>query len=207
MEGYLLRMLRRFFFLSLVPGAALLFLSCDLMEPAWSVSSGNYSYTRGRYQQATILYMDSLDYGKYHPWIYYNLGNVYTALGEGDAALAMWEKVEDSNQEELLFRLNYNRGHLYYQRGEYTLAFENFRQALKHKPASRAAKINLELALGKVQAAGGAATSSKILGEEAGQDAADRGNHKRILEYVRRKEGQPWQEPKNPQDSPGVRDW
>ncbi len=206
--------MERYFLIAVLLGGAWLLTACGAAEPAWSVARGNYSFVRGRYQQATIQYLEGLKEEVHESWIHYNLGNVYNALGEGEAAYEVWSRAEQAKDNQLLFRLYYNRGHLAYQRGEYRRAYDNFREAVRRDPSSREAKINLELSLGKLEAGGsagtaqggaGAAGSAGLSPEGTGDDSLS--NHERILEYVKKKEGRPWKpgQPEKSKDS--VQDW
>lgn len=153
-----------------------------------SVLAGNYNYQVGEFQQATINYVNGLDSGKYSEWIYYNMGNVYFSLGESGAALDVWTKVDSVEDRGLRYRLNFNKGVLFYQMGRYEEAYELFKTALKAEPSSIDAKINLELTLGKL-----AAPQSDSGGASGGSvEAVNPAETVRMLEYIRRKEGELW---------------
>ena len=158
------------------------------MEPGLSVLVGNYSYQIGEFQQATINYVKGLESRKYKEWIYYNMGNVYFSLGEGGAALDVWANVETASDSELRHRLNFNKGVLYYQLGKYNEAYNMFKEALKADPSSLDAKINLELTLGKLAA--------PAIGNGGGNsnqsDSVNPAETERMLEYIKRKEGELW---------------
>ena len=68
--------------------------SCKVLEPGFSVLRGNYFYQQGRYQDALLFYLKGEDTGKYSGRIAYNVGNVYYALGEGQAALQIWAEID-----------------------------------------------------------------------------------------------------------------
>lgn len=136
---------------------ALFFLSgCEVISDYFLVISGNYSYERGFYQRANYSYLKVLDNEKYQNYVAYNLGNVYHDLGAMDSALEQWSKVDSSADQELRFRVAFNRGVLYYGSGEYKLAFGEFRKAIQIKPVQNkkrnlvAARQNLELCLQKL---------------------------------------------------------
>ncbi|MBI9099830.1 MAG: tetratricopeptide repeat protein [Spirochaetaceae bacterium] len=168
--------------------AVLSFASCKAMEPGLSVLVGNYSYQIGEFQQATVHYVKGLESQRFKEWIYYNMGNVYFSLGEGGAALDVWDNVDSAVEPDLRHKLNFNKGVLYYQLGKYSEAYQMFKEALKADPSSLDAKINLELTLGKL------AAPAVDRGAESSNDG-DRVNPvetERILEYIRRKEGELW---------------
>lgn len=165
-----------------------LFTSCGGLEPGMSVLTGNYKYQVGEFQEATINYVKGLESGKYTQWIHYNMGNVYFSLGEGGAALDVWTKVDSVEDRDLRHRLNFNKGVLFYQMGRYEEAYELFKSSLKADPSSIDAKINLELTLGKL-----AAPPVENSGAGGGSaEAINPAETQRMLEYIRRKEGELW---------------
>ncbi len=166
---------------------------------------GNYAHQQGRYQDATVNYLRALEQGIFTEGFSYNLGNVYHALGEPDAALAMWERAASAEDPEIRFRFRFNRGNLYYELGRYRDAYNEFRKALEIDSTSVEAKINLELSLLKIQAYG---VSAESVPEERPQaDRQESRETERMLEYVRRKEGQRWSASQPQADSADVEDW
>ena len=169
--------------------AAAMVSSCGIAEPHVSVLRGNYSFGQGRFQTATVSYLHALERDQYREWISFNLGNVYHSLGESESALGMWQMAREADSEALLFGVHYNTGLLFYEAGRYREAYEEFVAALRLSPASIAAKINLELALERVQAAEAVATPRRTEQPEQ-PEAAD--ESRRILEHIRRREEQRW---------------
>ena len=185
--------------------ALLLFLlsSCREASPSVDVLRGNFSYGRGQYQKSILHYLgaeDAAEAGR--DVVYYDLANVYFALGEGDAALRAWSVAEETTDNtDLLFRIAFNRGVLHYQRGHYDEAYRAFRQALLIRPTDLDAKINLEESLSRVRATVPTDSDTESVG--GGEGDADR---QRLLDYVRRKEADAWTSMEDPGDS-GSRDW
>jgi Ca-activated chloride channel family protein len=174
---------------ALVVAVLLLLSSCNALEPGNSVLVGNYSYQIGEFQEATIHYIKGLERQKYKEWIYYNMGNVYFSLGEGGAAIDVWEYVESTEDSGLRHRLNFNKGVLYYQLGKYNEAYNMFKESLKADPSSLDAKINLELTLGKLAAP---AVENSKESKGSGTGVINPGETERMLEYIKRKEGKVW---------------
>lgn len=165
------------------------FSSCNGLEPGLSVLKGNYNYQIGEFQRATINYVAGLERGRFTQWIYYNMGNVYFSLGESGAALDVWSNVDSAEDRDLQYRLHFNKGVLYYQLGRYEEAYGLFKEALKSDPTSIDAKINLELTLGKLAAPASQIGSSDRENSKTLENPAET---KRMLEYIRRKEGKLW---------------
>ena len=191
--------------LGLAAVAALILLSsCGRNAAYVDVIQGNYYVSRGMYQKAVISYLAAVDTEPYGPWIAYNLGNVYNALGEMNAALDMWSKAEKSDDKELLFDVAYNRGLLYYGLGKYREAYDEFKHALEIDSSAIDAKINLEHALKKLTLSGGAPMQRKSRSSDGAKQPEDL---ERILDYVQNKEGRRWFTSDNAESTPATRDW
>lgn len=187
---------------------ALVVTACGGYRPIIEVLRGNLAYSRGDYQNALVHFMVAIEDAPIDAWTRFNIGNVYYALGEHEAALEVWhdarrvvEEADDAGTSELslIHATSYNRGVLLYQQGQYAAAYDELRYALSANSRSSDAKANLELALSKLQAALAAsardatATGGVSSTPPDGQDDGGPGEQTlRILEYVRRKEAQQW---------------
>ncbi len=184
----------------LIAVVSLFLVSCSPKNVIVPVLKGNYAYQRGEYQEAIVNYLSALSSERYQEWIRYNLGNVYRALGEGEAALEMWGMAETTQNPQVLFLVHFNRGTLYFELGNYRGAYEEFKQALELDHTSIDAKVNLEMSLEKIQAGKSEAVAPVKTQEDSKQAIQD--NLQRILEYVRNKEGDHWASSReNPEDS------
>lgn len=179
------------------------FASCGTGEAYLDVVEGNYHYHQGRFAEATLEYLTALEKETYPEWISYNLGNVYHALGEAEAAFEVWSAAGETADRELRFRVLFNTGTLLYELGRYREAYEEFRKALRIDGTDIDAKINLELCLRKVQALSGSSGASER--DARAQD--ERGEAARILEYIGRKEGYRWSAERDDRIEPDPRDW
>ena len=188
----------------LCAGALVALSSCSQPSPYVRVIMGNNSFSRGDYQQANIEYIKALDAALGPEWISYNIGNVYYALGEAEAASAEWLAAADTDSEELLFRIVFNQGALEFELGRYDRAYAYFRNALELVPDSLAAKINLEYSLDKMDA--------KPREQEPRESEPETDNERsseieRILDYLRRKEEQVWKSTEEIREESGAPDW
>lgn len=201
MRGGILRVLSGF------PLILVLYLlsSCGAIEPHLSVGMGNYAYSRGDFQKANIRYLKAYESGTYQEWIAYNLGNVYAALGEYEAAVSEWEMGLASEDKDLLYHLSFNRGVLAYEQASYEEAFALFKRALILRPSSLETKINLEHTLDKLEGrnpAMGKSREVRPIEERKGEDDVDR-----MLEYIRRKEVLRWAPAEEEDEKRDSRDW
>jgi len=160
--------------------------SCRDATTSAHVLSGNMSFTRGHYQKAILQYLeaeDDMSFGK--DVVFYNLANVYYSLGEGDAALKTWSMAEENTDNvDVLFRIAFNRGVLYYNWGRFDEAYRSFRRALKLNPSDIDSKINLEDSLSRIR------TTVPQNSTEAIDEKNRSSRH--LLDYVQRKEADAW---------------
>jgi len=188
------------------------------------VLRGNLAYSRGDFQGALVHYMVAIEDEPSDAWTRFNIGNVYYALGEHDAALEVWDDarrvIEDTesaaaNELSLIYAASYNRGVLLYQQGQYAAAYDELKYALSVNDRSIDAKANLELSLRKLQAANAASANAGGAAQGTGgvtttPPGADQGPEEqtlRILEYVRRKETQQWFANREIESQDQPRDW
>lgn len=182
---------------------ALLSVSCSDSSSSVNVLAGNMSYAGGQYQKSILQYLSAYDAVKAgKDVVYYNLANVYFALGEGDAALRSWALAEDNTENtDILFRVAFNRGVLYYHWGRYDEAYRSFRRALLLKPSDIDSKINLEDSLSRIRSAvPQLASTESIAGEKSDKDS------QHLLDYVRRKEADAWSA-QSTESGESVNDW
>jgi len=183
-----------------LPLLVLLLGSCSLLEPGLSVLKGNYSYQKGDYQKALLHYLSTEVEGNHKERILFDIATVYYALGEGQPALELWEQTESTTDEDVLFAAGFNSGVVYYQSGKFNEAYFAFRKALELKPSSLETKKNLELVLERLEAdTRSPQTRAPSSEPEISEDA------RRILQYIKRKEGSRWTEKEPSSDS--AQDW
>jgi tetratricopeptide (TPR) repeat protein len=181
--------------------------SCGFQVPQVQVLQANYAFLQGDYLQSTIGYIPLLNDPTYFPFVAYNLGNVYYALGEFGPALELWRHAEDSPNLELLFRTKFNQGVLFFEQRNFDQARRAFIQALELNPSSVEAKINLELSLERldltVQSQPPRITTQRDDSAQIENDPQTL----RIFDYLRRKEGQLWTPAQLNEDSEVILDW
>lgn len=161
--------------------------SCGFKEPIFEVMDGNYRFISGDYAGATISYIKALEKEEYTEWVDYNLGNVFNALGETEPAIEKLISATRGNDRELLFRSHFNLGNTYFRLGKYEEAVFHFKTSLKAKQNDIDAKINLELAIEKMEKE--EALENEILQEIQVKTEVKAGD---LLDYTKQKETIIW---------------
>ena len=171
------------------------FLSCRGTQGKLLIMEANFLNTRGYYNEAISAYLRALRYEQAAPYAEYGLASVFFALEESDASLDRYTEAgnalelrrEDHN--ELKFRIHYNMGIIYFEKGEYGEAAAAFREALKADPSRVEAKRNLELSLLTDTWRNPPAPVSSSEGPE---NSSPDGANPIIFEYLATKEQEQW---------------
>jgi Ca-activated chloride channel family protein len=162
---------------------------------------GNFFYSREMYSDAIGAYLKALEYPNTVPYGEYGLGAVYLALDEGEAALRRFEAAETALNrvaslppEELLYRIRYNTGVVYFQQGDFSGAALSFRKALEIDGSRIEAKQNLELSLLSMSGPGSVVSAPVTEGEQRGGDT--------LFDYIHQKEQDQWKSREWAEDAP-----
>ncbi len=174
--------------------------SCRELPQAAAVLAGNFANGHGQYQKAILRYLEAEDeMSAGLDIVYYNLGNVYYSLGEPEAALHIWALAEKATDDvDVLFRIAFNRGLVYFNWGRYEEASQSFKWALRYNPADIDSKINLEDALSHVR-------SEIPRPAEKREPSTLTVSDNLLLEYIKRKEADVWTSPEA--ETSNVQDW
>ncbi len=175
---------------------------CSKLNPYVKVAQGGRAYANGDFQRANISYIEAGKAEEYEHWISYNLGTVYYALGETEAAESEWQVARGAQDEQLAYQVLFNYGVLLYERGAYTDAYEKFRNALEINPSGVEAKKNLELTMDRMEVSEGKRqqkTTSQLSEKTSGEIDL-------ILNYLKNMEGEVWQSTEALQYEPLPRD-
>ncbi len=185
---------------------ALALSGCSKAGVYLKVAAGNWAYDRGDYQEANIDYLNARRTGLYAGYLSYDLGNVYHALGEGEAAAAEWSKADRSSDPTLKEATLFNEGILAYELGHFRVSYEAFRRALETDPSDIQAKIDLELAYQKMRSEESPPRGRPEPNEAIGV-VKDKSQVNRELNFIRDREDQHWRAAANAPTPPNVPDW
>ena len=166
-----------------------IFTSCS--DGRLLLMEANFLNSRGRYNEAIALYLRALNYEDAAPYAEYGLGLTFHSLGEGMAALnrynsamKMLKNLPQGKHRELIFRINYNSGIIFFEKGDYHSAAASFRDALRTQPGRIEAKRNLELSLISI--------ARELNREDVQETQQGRAARDILFEYLRQHEQQFW---------------
>ena len=108
-------------------------------------------YQRGEYDQALQLYRDALLDRPDAPELHFNVGDALFKRGEYDQALREFERVLSAEEQKIQAQAHYNMGNSFFQQQAFEQAVAAYKQALELDAGDEDAKVNLELALEKLQ--------------------------------------------------------
>ncbi|MCL2093934.1 MAG: tetratricopeptide repeat protein [Treponema sp.] len=172
------------------------FGSCTRTQGILLIMEGNFYNSRGFYTEAISSYLRALEHDA--PYAEYGLASVFFSLEEGEAALDRYLAAERAlsglpieDHEELLYRIRYNTGIIYFEQGDYDRAAQAFREALTINSSRLEAKRNLELSLITIAMEESHMTASPDGRAEGGPGGAAE-NSSVIFEYLREREQQQW---------------
>lgn len=151
--------------------------ACSNIKEYYYFFQGNHSHTTGDYPEALRHYLRISE----NPYVTYNLGLVYVALGESESAHLAWHIAESSTNASLAARAFFNNGVLYYQEADFAQAYSSFKEALRRNPKDIDTKRYLELSYQRISGSDRVQeTQTKVFQETK--------EYARVLDYIQRVE-------------------
>jgi len=188
--------------LPVIPLAAIIFTLTSCSEGKLTLLEANYLQTRGRYDEALLLYLKAQNFEDAAPYAEYGLGLTFYLLDENKAALKSFdsskkklENLPDSGHSELRFRNSYNSGIIFFEEGDYNSAAAAFKEALRADGRKIEAKRNLELSLMSA-----ARQSEK---DSANENRRNSETREQLFNFIREEEQRLWKSREwAPEDKP-----
>jgi len=149
----------------------------------------NYLFSQERYDEAVVPYQQALAYEDSAPYAGYGLGLTLHSLDEKTEAIDFYgnsikilKNLSDNEHRELRYRNYYNSGIIYFEEGDFLLAADAFKEALRADPRRTDAKRNLEISL------------MSISMETNGENRTEERNETKevIFDYIKQQEQQYW---------------
>ena len=175
-----------------------LFSSCRGTQGKLIIMEANFLNSRGYYNEAISAYLRALQYEEAAPYAEYGLASAFFALEESDSALDRYLEAENALEQreghnELRYRIHYNRGIIYFEKGAYNEAAQAFREALKVDSSRIEAKRNLELSiLTDTWRSPPAQVYSSEVQDNAPDKVQEDSGSQVLFEYLRAKEQEQW---------------
>ncbi len=122
-----------------------------LESPKGFVEEGNALFIEGKYDEAKEKYEAAAEIAKDDAPIKYNRANTLFKQGDLEGALKDYREGAAFGDEALKAKSFYNMGNALFAGQKFNEAAAAFKEALKHDPSDNDAKINLEMALKKME--------------------------------------------------------
>ena len=117
-----------------------------ILDSTWNWYQHRYNDSIAGYLQ-TVYNAEAEGDDLLEQYAVYDLAVTYLSQNENDAAMSRFNQIEDTACEPVKYAAFYNSGIIAYRKGNYDVAAEYFRKALKIDGTKINAKINLELSL------------------------------------------------------------
>ncbi len=143
--------------------------SCSDAAARLAVLDGNAAFARGERQDALARYL-AAGPGEVQS---FDLGNVYAAMGETEAARSLLAPLRDASDPRVAFGAAYNLGLLELELGRHDAAVDSLRAALRARPSDLEAKRALELAVEASRNARSASAASRSPTAEGSDSGGD----------------------------------
>ena len=182
-----------------------LFSSCERTRGMLLVMEANFLANRGFYTEAIATYLRALSCENAAPYAKYGLASAFFALEETEAALDRYREALNSlnmmsgDHPELRYRIHYNKGIIFFEKGEYEEAAHEFRTALTLDGSRIEAKRNLELSL--LSMARSPPPQASPYEETDGEREGLSLSTEVIFEYMRQREQERWRNMEWPVES------
>ena len=122
-----------------------------LESPKGFVEEGNTLFMEGKYVEAKERYEAAAEIAKDDAPIKYNRANTLFKQGDLEGALKDYREGAAFGDDALKAKSFYNMGNALYAGQKFNEAAAAYKEALKHDPFDNDAKINLEMALKKME--------------------------------------------------------
>lgn len=122
-----------------------------LDDVARRVEEGNRHFDQAEFDAALEKYREAQTDRPDAPELHFNVGDALYKQGAVQEAMAAFQKAVESGDPDLAASAYYNVGNAAYRQQLYDLAVDAYEKSLELNPDDRDAKVNLEMALEKLQ--------------------------------------------------------
>lgn len=122
-----------------------------LDDVARRVEQGNRHFDAAEFESALEAYREAQTNRPDAPELHYNVGDALYKQGAQEEAMAAFQKAVESGDPDLGAKAYYNLGNALYRQQQFDQAVASYEKSLGLNPSDRDAKINLEMALEKLE--------------------------------------------------------
>ena len=127
------------------------FLGWTFLDPvAKKNEEGNALFEKGEYEAALRRYLEAQQEGRTRPELHFNAGDALYKQGKYAEAMQEMGRAAEGTHPDMSAATHYNLGNALFQQGKFQEAVGAYKKSLELKPDDIDAKINLELALEKL---------------------------------------------------------
>ncbi len=127
------------------------FLGWTFLDPvAKKNEEGNALFERGEYEAALRRYLEAQQEGQPRPELHFNAGDALYKQGKYAEAMQEMGRATEGTHPDMSAAAHYNLGNALFRQEKFQEAVGAYKKSLEQKPDDIDAKINLELALEKL---------------------------------------------------------
>ncbi len=106
--------------------------SCSYSNACYSNLKGVFSFEKGNYSSALLSYKKAANLSPgSKEYIYYNIGRLYSSLGENASSAGVLDSVTELNDKKLEYRINYLKAVIAHNEGRYKDAIFLYKKSVK----------------------------------------------------------------------------
>ena len=159
--------MKRFLYVLLV----LPFLGWTFLDPvAKKNEEGNALFEKGEYEAALRRYLEAQQEGQPRPELHFNAGDALYKQGKYAEAMQEMGRATEGTHPDMSAAAHYNLGNALFRQEKFQEAVGAYKKSLELKPDDIDAKINLELALEKLDQDGRDGQDEQDKNQDQNQD-------------------------------------
>ena len=150
------------------------FLGWTFLDPvAKKNEEGNALFEKGEYEAALRRYLEAQQEARSRPELHFNAGDALYKQGKYAEALQEMGRATEGTHPDMSAAAHYNLGNALFRQEKFQEAVGAYKESLELKPDDIDAKINLELALEKLDQDGQDGQDEQDKNQDQNQDQQD----------------------------------
>ncbi len=155
------------------------FLGWTFLDPvAKKNEEGNALFEKGEYEAALRRYLEAQQEGQPRPELHFNAGDALYKQGKYAEAMQEMGRATEGTHPDMSAAAHYNLGNALFRQEKFQEAVGAYKKSLEQKPDDIDAKINLELALEKLDQDGQDEQDEQDKNQDQNQDQQNNQNNR-----------------------------